>query len=421
MALRSSGRLLLEARRSAGSLLVLIGVVLGGLTVAAIIVTKLTFQRPWNPYEQVRAVFHDAKGVFPGGDSVRIHGVVVGVVSRAELVNDQPVLTLEILRKYGPIYRNARLRIRPVTPLQDLYVDVTDRGTPSSGVAGDTYVIPASQTVTPVDISRILDTFNANTRDRLSIMLSELSRGLPDGGARLRAAFAQLAPLLQVTDQATAVLRAHQQDVQELVHNFGSLSAALGERDRALNEFIRAGDATTSELASNSSPLQSTLVQIAALLPAMRSSFARVRTLTGTLDPALQSLSPITSNLRGGLSALGQLGAEALPALKALRPAVSDLRTMAVQLAPTSRSLNAVFSRLQPEAPQLSHLTADVVPCLTTIRDFFNNTLSVFKYHDANGAFPRADEVIDLDTAGGAAGVPGLNTRPIPDCSGAVK
>lgn len=412
---------MLEARRSAGSLLVLIGAVVGGLAAVAIIASKLTFQRPWDAYEQVQVSFQDAKGIFPGGDSVRIHGVVVGVVTKADLVNNRPVMTLNILRQYGPIYRNARLRIRPVTPLQDLYIDITDRGTPSAGLAGGSYVIPATQTVTPVDISRILDTFNANTRDRLTIMLSELGRGLPDGGAQLRSAFAQLAPFLHVTGQATAVLRQHQQDVRGLVHNFGGLSHALADRDRALNEFVRAGDSTMAELASHSAPLQGTLEQTAALLPAMRSSFARVRTLTGTLDPALQSLAPVTSRLRGGLAALGQLGTQALPALKALRPAVGDLRTMAVQLAPTSRSLNTAFSRLEPEAPQLSHLTADVVPCLTTIRDFFNNTLSVFKYQDSNGAFPRADEVIDLDTLGGAAGIPGLNTRPIPDCSGAVR
>ena len=94
---------------------------------------------------------------------------------------------------------------------------------------------------------------------------------------------------------------------------------------------------------------------------------------------------------------------------------------MADQLAPTSVSLDSAFSRLTPEAPQFSHLTSQTVPCLTTIRDFFNNTLSVFKYQDVNGAFPRADETIDFDSGGGAAGVNGLNTRPIPDCSGAVK
>jgi virulence factor Mce-like protein len=416
-----SGRLALEARRAAGPLTVLIGVILASLVVAFIIAGKLTFLRPWNSYITVRAGFQDAKGIVPGSDSVRIHGVVVGVVSSEQLVNGDPVLTLSILKQYGPIYRDAELRIRPVTPLDDLYVDITNRGTPNDGAAGGGYVIPASQTTTPVDISRILDTFNANTRHRLTTLLTELDRGLPDGGAELRAAFAQLAPFLGVASQATLVLRRHQQDVKQLVHNFGLLSAALADRNAALTGLIRAGDSTMSELAARYGSLEATLHQIAAVMPAMRSSFASVRALTTTLNPALAHLSPVTRNLSGGLQALQRLGIEALPAIEALRPAVDDLRPMAEQLAPTSLSLNTAFSRLQPETPQFSRLTSDLVPCLGTLQAFFNNTLSVFEFEDANGAFPRADETVDLDTLGGALGVGGLNTRPIPDCSGVVK
>src|SRR5581483_5442014 len=109
---------------------------------------------------------------------------------------------------------------------------------------------------------------------------------------------------------------------------------------------------TTSELSAHSTGLSATLQQIAALLPAMRSSCASVNAMTGTLDPALSSLTPVTAHLQSGLNALGQLGTEALPALKALRPALYDLRGMANQLAPTSISLNSAFRTLLPEAPQ---------------------------------------------------------------------
>jgi ABC-type transporter Mla subunit MlaD len=416
---RKPERFLLEARRSTRSLVVLIALILGSLTVGAIIANKLTFQRPWLSYRQVKAEFDDVKGIFPGGDTVRIHGVVAGIVSSAQLVNGHAILTLKLERKFGPIYRDATLRIRPVTPLEDLYVDVEDRGHPNAGEAGGSYVISASQTTTPVDISRVLDTFDANTRERLTVLLSEMDKGLADGGVQLRAAFVQLAPFLHVAQRATDVLRRHQQELGTLIHNFGRLSEALAARNVALTQFVRAGDATMTELASHASPLNDTLVQLAALLPTMRGSFASVRTLTGTLDPALASLTPVTPNLRGGLVALAKLGNAATPALHALRPAVVDLRAMADQLAPTARSLDVAFGRLQPEAPQIESLTKQVVPCLPTIDQFFNHTLSVFKYQDSNGAFPRADETVDLEPHGSAP-VRGLNTRPIPNCAGAT-
>jgi virulence factor Mce-like protein len=416
---RKPERFLLEARRSARSLVVLIALILGSLTVGAIIANKLTFQRPWLSYRQVKAEFDDVKGIFPGGDTVRIHGVVAGIVSSAQLVNGHAILTLKLERKFGPIYRDATLRIRPVTPLEDLYVDVEDRGHPSAGEAAGSYVISASQTTTPVDISRVLDTFDANTRARLTVLLSEMGSGLADGGVQLRAAFIQLAPFLHVAQQATDVLQRHQQEVGTLIHNFGRLSDALAARNIALAQFVRSGDATMTELASHASPLNDTLVQLAALLPTMRSSFASVRTLTGTLDPALASLTPVTPNLRGGLVALAKLGNAATPALHALRPAVVDLRAMADQLAPTARSLDVAFGRLQPQAPQIESLTKQVVPCLPAIDQFFNHTLSVFKYQDSNGAFPRADETVDLEPHASAP-VRGLNTRPIPNCAGAT-
>jgi ABC-type transporter Mla subunit MlaD len=416
---RTPERFLLEARRSTKPLAILIALIFVSLIVGAIIANKLTFQRPWLSYRQVKAEFDDVKGIFPGGDTVRIHGVVAGIVSSTQLVNGHAILTLKLERKYGPIYRDATLRIRPVTPLQDLYVDVEDRGHPSAGEAGGSYVVSASQTTTPVDISRVLDTFDANTRERLTVLLSEMGKGLTDGGVQLRAAFIQLAPFLHVAQQATDVLRRHQQEAATLIHNFGTLSAALATRDVQLNQFVRSGDATMAELASHASPLNDALVQLAALLPTMRSSFASVRALTGTLDPALASLTTVTPNLRGGLVALAKVGNDATPALRALRPAVVDLRAMADQLAPTARSLDVAFGRLQPQAPQIDSLTTQVVPCLPTIDQFFNHTLSVFKYQDANGAFPRADETVDLEP-GGAVPVRGLNTRPLPNCAGAT-
>ena len=418
---RSSGRLALEVKRSAGSLLVFVFMILAGLTAGAIVAGKLTFQRPWDRYVTVHARFADAKGVFPGGDSVRIHGVVVGVVSNADVVGNSPVLTMNIKAQYAPIYKNAIFRIRPVTPLDDLYVDIVNRGTPSAGKIGPNDVISANQTITPVDISTVLDAFNANTRAQLTNLLTQLDRGLPNGGQALNAAFAQLAPFLSVAQQATEVIKQHQLEVRQAVHNFGTLSAALASRNTALAAFVRNGNATMSELASHTSPFEATLAGLANVLPTIRSSFTSVNALTDTLNPALENLAPVTSHLRSGLVALQRLGTEALPAIRALQPAITALRPMARQLAPTATSLSSTFGHLSPETPQFAHLVNNVTPCLNTLQSFFQNTLSVLEFYDANGAFPRANETLDLDNGGGAIGAGGLNSTPVPDCSGVVK
>ena len=164
-----NSRLLLEIRRSLRPFIFFMILAVLGMIAFVGIFRNLTFTRPWEDYREVRAEFDDVKGVFPGGHQVRINGVKVGVVSESKLVDGRAVLTLKIEQKWGPIYRNARMRIRPVTPLQDLFVNVTDRGDKSAGEATKKDIIAGDQTSTPVDISRVLDTFNADTRERMTI------------------------------------------------------------------------------------------------------------------------------------------------------------------------------------------------------------------------------------------------------------
>lgn len=407
-------RLKLEIRRSAKPFVMYIAIAVAAITGMAIVSHNLTFQRPWEKYDEVKVGFADVKGVFPKGHQVRIHGVKVGVVKKADLVNGRAVLTLSIEHKYGPIYRNAQMRIRPVTPLDDLYVNVTDRGTPAAGKATGGYVIPQSQTVTPVDISRVLDTFNADARERMTILFSELGKALPDGGRKLRAAFNELAPFLLVAKDATAALHQRQENVKRLVSNFGSLSAALAKRDAQLQRFVTSGNATLGRLAASDRPLNATFTQIAALLPVMRDTFASVQGLSDHLDPALQGLKPVTDSLDSGLVALQRFGRTATPALAQLRPAVRDLRAMAAQLNPTSVSLASALTKLGPQVPALDQVTKLLDSCTGRLSRFFGNTQSVLKFGDANGAYPRADETVDFDTSGVAAPI---NTRHTPNCT----
>jgi virulence factor Mce-like protein len=412
----NSERLILEARRSMKPLILL--VLMAGMAAVtfAVIAKNITFQRPWQSYRTVRAQFSDVKGIFPGGHQVRIHGVKVGIISKSSLVDGKPVLTLKIEKKWGPIYKDAKLRIRPVTPLQDLYVNVVDRGHPSAGEAKSGDVIAGSQTVTPVDVSRVLNVFDGDTRERMAILLSDLGKGLDDGGVKLRQTFASMAPFLRVAEDTTRVLAERQSAMKRIITNFGSLSAALAQRDAALNQFVVQGNQTLGELAKQDRPLAATLTSLGDLVPVMRESFAAVEGLSGHLDPALTALRPVAANLKNGLLSLAAFGKDATPAFAALRPAARDLRTMARTLPATSASLANAFRRLGPQAGQFDSLTSQLVPCLDTINRFNNNTMSVLKYTDANGAFPRADEIIDTDSLSDINSPP-LNSTPIKTCT----
>lgn len=412
-----STRLKLEVRRARGPFLLLLLLVVACGVTLAVVFRNLSFDRPWVDYYETRAAFTDVKGVVPGQHTVRISGVKVGVINKAELVNGRPVLTLKIERKYGRLYRNARLRLRPVTPLQDMYVSVEDRGTPSAGVPREEEILSADSNVVPVDVSRVLQTFDADTRQHLTALLHGLGRGLDDGGEQLRAAFVELAPFLDAADRMTGALANRRRALQRLVTNLGDLTAALARRDDQLTSLIRDGQATMGELARNGRAFDATLAALPPTFTAMRDSFGRVRALEEQLDPALVALRPAADALEEGLAGLERFAGEATPALSALRRPVRRLEPLAETLPATAQSLDLAFQRLEPEMGPVNRITGAAVPCLRPLQKFFGWTMSVGKYHDAYAVNARSDVTVSVNTAGARWGATDPVARQRPTCA----
>jgi virulence factor Mce-like protein len=394
-------RLKLELKRAAAPGLLYVLLVIAGIAVAADIIGNLTGTKPWNSYTVYRASFTDAKGIIPGATSLRIAGVEVGTVTGANLVGGRPVLTLSLESQYAPLYRNAQIRIRPVTPLEDMYVDITSRGTPSAGRLPTSAILPSSDTSSPVQVGEVLDIFQPNTRAYLSGLLNQLAAGLGgSGGANLRASFEAIAPFLVNADKMTAALAARHTDLALLVHNFGSLSQELALRDTQLHGFVDHANTVLGALARSNGPFAATLQQLPGTLSSMTGAFSKLRAAEGTLDPALRSLGPVAGAMPAGLEALGNFSQNAVPALVALRPGVRALKPLAQVLRPTATSLSGAFGQLQPEAPQIDRITALAAhqPCLNYLSQFLNNVLSMTSFGDGKGniAQARADVSIDF-------------------------
>jgi len=108
-------------------------------------------------YQAYRVGFSDTKGVVPGRAELRLAGVKAGSIKKSELVNGKAVLTVNLEKRYAPLYRDARVRIRPVTPLEDMYVDIESRGPKSAGVLTGERHPGAQHTISPVEIGTVLD------------------------------------------------------------------------------------------------------------------------------------------------------------------------------------------------------------------------------------------------------------------------
>jgi ABC-type transporter Mla subunit MlaD len=389
----NTGRLAIEMRRARGGLIAVLVLLVLAIGSAIVIANGLRLNLPGANTYVVRVAVDNAKGVVAGKQQVRISGLPVGKISKAELVNGRPVLTITIKGKYAPLYHDARLRLRPKTPLDDLYLNVEQRGHKAAGKLEEGETLLAQRTRSPVDIGLVLNAFNADARVRMEQAIDALGRGLPDHGYEFRAALVKLTPFLTAAQRLTRVTAERRVHTRRLVHNFRLMMEELGRRDADLRKLVSGGAQTFTALAAADAPLSQLIADFPPTLRQLKPAFAALRASADELDPAFDELQTSARAMPAGLAALRQFGAEAEPALRALRRPLPDLTKLTRALAPTAAGLDGAFASLRPQAPRLDRITAAIVPCEFAVQKFFHNTLSLMKFYDARGLVARGQTI----------------------------
>lgn len=256
----NAARLKLEVRRAIPSLPVILLGVAATLAGAAAIFSQLT-PTLFKDTREVRVQIDDAYGILEGVDDVRYRGVPAGTIEQVQRDGTQLVLQLKVRKDY-PLYNDARAELRPDTPLNDMYLDFVDPGSPRAGTLEPGRPLPESRVATSVKINDVLNTLRGTERTRLSQLLDNLGNGLADRGAALRAALDQFAPFIQKAGVITDELARHQALTKRLVHNAALLTTDLGERERLVRRLVAEGSATLGALQDGSPDLDATLAEL---------------------------------------------------------------------------------------------------------------------------------------------------------------
>ena len=416
---RLSPRARLEIRRARFPFVVVVVLGICAVVVLALLVGQQTFKRPWADYAEVRVAFDDVKGVVPGQQEVRVAGVKVGVIDRSELVDGRPVLTLAIERRYAPVHRDATFRLRPRTPLQDMYVEMT-RGSARAGDLRDGELVrDRRRIVTPVDVANVLQSLDGDTRQRLERLLVELGRGMADGGRSLRQAFTDAAPFLQNARDVAAAFAQREGLTRRLVRESGLLTSEIARSDTALTTLVQRGSSALSTLGRQDDALRASLAEMPGTVERVRTALAALGTAQDDLDPALAALRPATRSVRPALDAVDRLSGDLRPAVRALRPTVSALRPLAGELPPAARLLEQLPEPLRPQLDDVERTLDLLEPCEESVRRFFAWTISVLKIGDGYGAIPRGELSVGPDTIPGQ--LAGSTIHPKPTCNAGVK
>jgi phospholipid/cholesterol/gamma-HCH transport system substrate-binding protein len=393
-------------------------VVLGGIGLLASVYT-LVHERlplPFGDNYEISAQFSAADGVVSGiGQPVNVVGVNVGEVTAVRLVGGAARVTMRLDRHKVPrVYENATATLEPITPLEDMQIDL-DPGSPPAPLLRTGATLSLTQTSSPPQLSDLLSTLDGDTRSFLQSLIASLGQAVAGRGDEIRRALATLGPTTAQAGSVVRALAARRSAIARLVHNLARLTRAASQ-DRQLAAVVTAGDQTLRAVADQDASLRSTLAQLPPTLMLAHVTLSDLEPFARLLGPTLRALAPAVRRLPATFDALGPLarvGAGALrteirPLVLAAAPLVSRLGSVLPAVRAATPDLTGSFQALEYLANELAyHPPGNGEGLLFWLAWFFHNGNSVTSSGDANGGIGRALPLISCQAiaGGGPIGV----------------
>jgi phospholipid/cholesterol/gamma-HCH transport system substrate-binding protein len=350
------------------------------------------------PWERAKFVFYATfdrtPGVSPGhGQEVRIAGVPVGEIDNAGVDSaGKAVLKLSIDSKY-PVYDNANLVMRPKSPLNEMYVEISPGGPPGHRLSSGA-TLPVTHSQSPVEIDQALDHLDGNAREALSTLLAESDTALANAPSTLPGGLSASDVLVKRLTPVLTAINTRRANLQRLVTSLAEIASAVGGDDSTLSHLASSLQTTLDAMGSGSSALNSSLALLPNLLSQLKSATDAVSTLSAQLNPTLSNLKTASGSLPTALrkvtDTLDQVKetvAHAAPVIKIGVPVVQDLRPLVGDVAAALPDLTDLTVRADP-------VTAMLVKYLPDAGAFVLNTRSMTSLTDASGGILRGMLVI---------------------------
>jgi phospholipid/cholesterol/gamma-HCH transport system substrate-binding protein len=387
-------------------------IVLGGIGLAATVYLLVQERAPL-PFQDVytiQARFSAADGVVSGlGQPVNVVGVKVGQVIGSRLAGGSAVVTLEIQRSRLPhVYGDASAVLEPITPLNDMQINLDPGGPPSRPLAPGGS-ITVGQTQSPIPLSDLLSTLDGDTRDYLSSLIASLGQGFGGRGADMRRMLQTMGPTVAQAGRIATALSQRRAALAQLIHNLGVVTDAAS-RDHQLGALVVAGNQTLQGLAAEDVPLRRSLAELPGTLQIARATLVDLRPFADNLGPTTAALLPAVDRLPATLTAVRpflDVGTAALahqitPLVVATQPLVAQLGPALRLLTVSTPRLSQVFQVLTYTANELAYNPGGKNQgFLFWTAWAFHNFNSVISVGDAHGGIGRAQVLLNCDGAQG--------------------
>jgi phospholipid/cholesterol/gamma-HCH transport system substrate-binding protein len=353
------------------------------------------------PFE-LKAEFETAQAVTPGqGQTVTVAGVKIGDISSVSLKDGKAVVTMEIERKFLPIYRNATALVRPRTGLQDVFIEL-DPGTKGHGQFKNGDTIPIANTEPEVNLDQILGALDGDTQAYLRTLIVGAGQGLKGQSKNLGRLLGGLGPINHELAQLNRGVAKRRQNLSDLIHNLNVLTGTLAHHGDEISQLVDSSNTALGAIAKEDANVQEAVNKTAPFAKLLGPTFNNLRPFARNLDRVNRSVQRVAATKPIIKSDIRPFVRAARAPVRDLRPAATNLAKATPRLTDIATEINrlgnmAAYNPDGANAPGSPNRDEGYLYWLAWLNHDGN---SVFSAADANGFYRRIYLTQTCDSAG---------------------
>jgi len=291
--------------------------------VAAVAVALLLL-RGGSTYE-ITAEFQSASQLVKGSQVV-VAGVPTGTVKDIALGDHgQALVTFTVSDPYDPLKEGTTATIRSYS-LSGIANRQIELHLPPESQAGEELpsgsTLPASQTVSEVDLDQLFNTLNARTIKNFKHVIEGFELSYEGVSKQANTGFKYLNPFLSTSRQVFGELTRDTPTLERLIVDTSHLSGALAERSDDISGLIHNANLMMGAIASQSESLKEALVRFPGFMRQSNTTFVNLRATLDDLDPLVNASKPVAEKLGPFFSAFRRAARGAVPTITDLEKTI---------------------------------------------------------------------------------------------------
>lgn len=261
------------------------------------------------PVYHLRAIFATGSQLV-AGDDVTIAGLRVGRIDSLTPIGKGTEVAMTLHAEYGAMTDEARAVVKSKNLLGETYVELT-RGAGAARLP-DGGRIGLERTLTPVELSQLLQALDPTVRDHLVLLINSLGEATAGRGRDLNTQAGDLKRLAADLDVITRTIAANQDHMDRLLVSLGKIMETLAAYHSEFRALLADWDRLMQTLASRETDLQGAIREDAHVMAILDQALGGQTAvgLQGALAEAPATIDHTDAYLGKGDSLFGQLNGE---------------------------------------------------------------------------------------------------------------